>query len=61
MGVGARWNTYNWGCVRDSVLSRDLYERYMKICGRLDADSVSERRVRDHLSDMNILGVKHEI
>jgi len=36
---------------------RDLYERYVKICGRLDADSVSERRVRDHLSDMNMLGL----
>jgi len=45
------------GCVRDPVLSRDLYERYVKICGRLDADSVSERRVRDHLSDMNMLGL----
>ena len=29
----------------------------MKICGRLDIDSVSERRVRDHLSDMNLLGL----
>ncbi|WP_254533966.1 orc1/cdc6 family replication initiation protein [Natrinema gelatinilyticum] len=37
--------------------SRDLYERYVKICDRLDADSVSERRVRDHLSDMNMLGL----
>jgi len=39
------------------VRSRDLYERYVKICDRLDADSVSERRVRDHLSDMNMLGL----
>lgn len=39
------------------VRSRDLYERYMKICDRLDADSVSERRVRDHLSDMNMLSL----
>ena len=39
------------------VRSRDLYDRYMRICERLDADSVSERRVRDHLSDMNMLGL----
>lgn len=39
------------------IRSRDLYERYVKICDRLDADSVSERRVRDHLSDMNMLGL----
>lgn len=39
------------------VRSRDLYERYVKICDRLDADSVSERRVRDHLSDMGMLGL----
>ncbi|RQG95628.1 Cdc6/Cdc18 family protein [Natrarchaeobius oligotrophus] len=39
------------------VRSRDLYEQYVKICDRLDADSVSERRVRDHLSDMNMLGL----
>ena len=39
------------------VRSRQLYERYVKICNRLDADSVSERRVRDHLSDMNMLGL----
>jgi cell division control protein 6 len=37
--------------------SRDLYDRYVKICDRLDTDSVSERRVRDHLSDMNMLGL----
>ncbi|AEM58687.1 hypothetical protein HISP_15861 [Haloarcula hispanica N601] len=37
------------------IRSRDLYDRYLKICDRLDADSVSERRVRDHLSDMNML------
>lgn len=34
-----------------------LYNRYVKICDRLDTDSVSERRVRDHLSDMNMLGL----
>ncbi|EMA13210.1 MULTISPECIES: orc1/cdc6 family replication initiation protein [Haloarcula] len=39
------------------IRSRDLYDRYIKICDRLDADSVSERRVRDHLSDMNMLGL----
>jgi cell division control protein 6 len=39
------------------IRSRNLYERYVKICDRLDADSVSERRVRDHLSDMNMLGL----
>ena len=39
------------------VRSRDLYKRYVKICDQLDADSVSERRVRDHLSDMNMLGL----
>jgi cell division control protein 6 len=39
------------------VRSRDLYDRYHKICERLDADSVSERRVRDHLSDLNMLGL----
>ncbi len=39
------------------VRSRDLYERYVKICDRLDTDGVSERRVRDHLSDMNMLGL----
>jgi len=41
----------------EPVRSRDLYDRYMKICNQLDADSVSERRVRDHLSDMNMLGL----
>jgi len=39
------------------IRSRDLYERYVTICERLDTDSVSERRVRDHLSDMNMLGL----
>lgn len=39
------------------IRSRDLYDRYLKICDQLDADSVSERRVRDHLSDMNMLGL----
>jgi cell division control protein 6 len=39
------------------IRSRDLYDRYVDICERLDADSVSERRVRDHLSDMNMLGL----
>ena len=39
------------------IRSRDLYDRYVKICDRLDTDCVSERRVRDHLSDMNMLGL----
>ncbi len=39
------------------IRSRGLYERYVKICDRLGTDSVSERRVRDHLSDMNMLGL----
>ena len=39
------------------VRSRKLYQRYVKICERFDADSVSERRVRDHLSDLNMLGL----
>jgi cell division control protein 6 len=39
------------------VRSRELYERYVQICDRLDTDSVSERRVRDHLSDLNMLGL----
>lgn len=39
------------------VRSRQLYNRYVSLCNRLDADSVSERRVRDHLSDMNMLGL----
>jgi cell division control protein 6 len=39
------------------VRSRDLYDRYLKICEKLDAEGVSERRVRDHLSDMNMLGL----
>ena len=39
------------------VRSRDLYDRYVKICDRLETDCVSERRVRDHLSDMNMLGL----
>lgn len=39
------------------VRSRKLYERYVKICDRFDADSVSERRVRDHLSDLSMLGL----
>lgn len=39
------------------IRSRDLYERYVNIYDRLDTDSVSERRVRDHLSDMNMLGL----
>jgi len=39
------------------VKSRDLYKRYMKICDEINTDSVSERRVRDHLSDMNMLGL----
>lgn len=39
------------------VRSRDLYEQYRKICDRLGADTVSERRVRDHLSDLQMLGL----
>ncbi|UHQ95295.1 orc1/cdc6 family replication initiation protein [Haloterrigena alkaliphila] len=39
------------------VRSRQLYNRYVSLCDRLDADSVSERRIRDHLSDMNMLGL----
>jgi cell division control protein 6 len=39
------------------VRSSELYQRYQKVCDRLEADSVSERRVRDHLSDMNMLGL----
>ncbi|KTG07726.1 cell division control protein Cdc6 [Haloprofundus marisrubri] len=39
------------------VRSRDLYEQYVSICNQLDADSVSGRRVRDHLSDLNMLGL----
>nr|WP_233341123.1 orc1/cdc6 family replication initiation protein [Haloprofundus sp. MHR1] len=39
------------------VRSRDLYEQYVTICNELDADSVSGRRVRDHLSDLNMLGL----
>jgi cell division control protein 6 len=39
------------------IRSRQLYQRYVKICERLDADTVSERRVRDHLSDMDMLGL----
>jgi cell division control protein 6 len=37
------------------VRSRTLYKRYMNICEQFDADSVSERRVRDHLSDLSML------
>jgi cell division control protein 6 len=39
------------------VRSSTLYERYTKFCDGLDADSISERRVRDHLSDMDMLGL----
>ncbi|MDL0137968.1 orc1/cdc6 family replication initiation protein [Halobacterium salinarum] len=39
------------------VRSRELYSRYEKLCNDLDADSVSDRRVRDHLSDMDMLGI----
>lgn len=39
------------------VRSRTLYERYTNICEQFDADSVSERRVRDHLSDLSMLGL----
>lgn len=39
------------------IRSRNIYDRYLEICERLDTDSVSERRVRDHLSDMNMLGL----
>lgn len=39
------------------VRSRDLYGRYKDICEKLGTDSVSERRVRDHLSDMRMLGL----
>lgn len=37
--------------------SSALYDRYKKFCDGLDADSISERRVRDHLSDMDMLGL----
>lgn len=37
--------------------STELYHRYLRICEKLDTDSVSERRVRDHLSDMDMLGL----
>jgi cell division control protein 6 len=39
------------------VRSRTVYEQYLKICERLETDSVSERRVRDHLTDMKMLGL----
>lgn len=39
------------------VRSRELYGRYVKICDQLDADNVTERRVRDHLADMHMLGL----
>lgn len=39
------------------VRSNDLYKRYKKVCTRLETDSVSERRVRDHLSDLTMLGL----
>jgi len=49
--------TLTIGGVYEILFYPVIYERYVKICGRLDADSVSERRVRDHLSDMNMLGL----
>lgn len=39
------------------VRSRDLYEQYERVTDRLDADTVSARRVRDHLSDLDMLGL----
>lgn len=39
------------------VRSRDLYEQYVNICNQLDTNNVGERRVRDHLSDLNMLGI----
>lgn len=39
------------------VRSRDLYEEYVDLCRQLDMDHVSERRVRDHLADLDMLGI----
>lgn len=39
------------------IRSKGLYDRYVQICDRLGTDCISERRVRDHLADMKMLGL----
>jgi len=39
------------------IRTRDLYSRYERVIRQLDADSIGERRVRDHLGDLNMLGL----
>lgn len=49
--------TYHQSLNKTPVRSRTLYDQYLTICDRLGADSITERRVRDHLSDLNMLGL----
>lgn len=39
------------------VRTRDLYARYKTITEQIDADTIVERRVRAHLSDLSMLGL----
>lgn len=39
------------------VRTRDLYARYKTITEKIDADTIVERRVRAHLSDLSMLGL----
>lgn len=39
------------------VRTRDLYARYNTITDKIDADTIVERRVRAHLSDLSMLGL----
>lgn len=39
------------------VRTQDLYSQYRNICESLDIDKIGKRRVRDHLSDMEMLGL----
>lgn len=39
------------------VRTRDLYDRYKTVTEKIDADTIVERRVRAHLSDLTMLGL----
>lgn len=43
--------------VETPVRTRDLYARYNTITDKIDADTIVERRVRAHLSDLSMLGL----
>lgn len=39
------------------VRTKEVYRRYRQITDQIDMDTVSDRRVRDHISDLEMLGI----